>query len=187
MQKKENNEPKIITTKQIVFMALMVALSIVFGKFLAFNFTEMIRISFENLPIILAAIILGPARGAIVALVADLLGCLLRGYVINPAVTIGAVVFALIVGIIFKYIPTKGNLASITLSILPAHLLGSVLIKTIGLASFYLAKYDMGIGALVLLRLLVYSLTSAGEIFIIVALLKNKAFSSLASKLQKGE
>ena len=187
MLKNGNNETKIITTKQIVFMALMVALSIVFGKFLALNFTDMIRVSFENLPIILAAIILGPARGAIVALVADLLGCLLRGYVINPAVTIGAVVFALVVGIVFKYIPTRGLLASITLSILPAHLLGSVLIKTIGLASFYLSSYDMGIGALVALRLLVYGLTSAGEIFIIVALLKNKAFSRLVYKIQKGE
>ena len=53
MQKIEKNEKKKgVTTKQIVFMALMTALSIVLGKFLAINITEMIRIGLENLPII---------------------------------------------------------------------------------------------------------------------------------------
>ena len=40
----------------IVAMALFIALSIVFGKFLAINVTSSIRISLENLPIIVAAV-----------------------------------------------------------------------------------------------------------------------------------
>lgn len=176
-----------LTTKQIVLMALMTALSIVLGKFLALNFTDMIRVSFENLPIILSAVILGPVRGAIVALVSDLLGCFLRGYAINPVVTVGAVTLALIVGLLFKYLPIKSKFTRLTISILPAHFFASVVIKTIGLASFYLSQYNMGFWTLFLLRFSIYGLTATAEIIIIYALFKSKAISNLIAKLQKGE
>ena len=183
----QKNKGIIFTTRQLVFMALMVALSIVLGKFMAINITEMIRISFENLPIILAAVILGPLQGATVALAADLLGCFLRGYTINPVVTVGAVLLALIVGFTFKLIPVKDVITRLTFSILPAHFFASVVVKTIGLAAFYLSKYNMGAGMLFLLRLSVYGLTAICEIFIVSALLKSKQLNSLISKFNKGE
>jgi ECF transporter S component (folate family) len=188
MQKKEENQKKsIITTKQIAFMAVMTALSIVLGKFLAINVTEMIRIGLENLPIILVAAILGPFRAAMVALVADLLGCVLRGYTINPVVTLGACAFALICGFLFKQIKTPVTVARLTASVLPAHLVASVVIKTIGLASFYLANYDIGFGTLFFVRLAVYILTAIVEIFIVSFVLKSKAINNQIRKMQKGE
>jgi ECF transporter S component (folate family) len=185
MQKNEKREGKtLLTTKTLVFMALMVALSIVLGKFLAINITDMIRISLENLPILLCAIVLGPIRGAIVALVADLLGCFLRGYAINPIVTIGAVVIALICGIIFKQRAISSQGVRVVISVLTAHIVGSSVIKTIGLASFYLSSYDMGFGTLFIIRLSTYILTAVVEIVIITLLLKSKPIKNLISKIQ---
>ncbi len=188
MQKKENSEKKnAITTKQIAFMALMTALSIVLGKFLAINVTEMIRIGLENLPIILVAVVLGPFRAAMVAVVADLLGCVLRGYTINPVVTLGACAFALVCGFLFKQIKAPSNLARITVATLPAHFVASVVIKTIGLASFYLSNYNIGFGTLFFVRLTVYALTAVVEIFTVSFILKSKAINNQIRKLQKGE
>ena len=57
-----------------VALSLMVAISIVCGKYLAFSVGEFLRFSFENLPIILSGILFGPAAGALVGIVADLVG-----------------------------------------------------------------------------------------------------------------
>ncbi len=188
MQKIEKNEKKKgVTTKQIVFMALMTALSIVLGKFLAINVTEMIRIGLENLPIILVAVTLGPVRAAMVAVVADLLGCVLRGYTINPVVTLGACAFALVCGFLFKYIKSPANIARLTIAVIPAHFIASVVIKTIGLASFYLANYNIGFGTLFFIRLTVYALTAVVEIFAVLFLLKSKAINKQIRKMQEGE
>ena len=183
----QKNKGIIFTTRQLVFMALMIALSIVLGKFMAINITEMMRISFENLPIILASVILGPIQGATVALVADLLGCVLRGYTINPVITVGAVLLALIVGFAFKLIPIKDVFTRLTISILPAHFFASVVVKTIGLAAFYLSSYNMGVGVLFLLRLSIYGITAVLEIFIVAAVLRSKPLNSLILKFNKGE
>ena len=185
MQK--NEKKKSITTKQIAFMAIMTALSIVLGKFLAINITEMIRIGLENLPIILVAVVLGPWRAALVALTADLLGCVLRGYTINPVVTIGACAFALVCGFIYKLFKSPATLARLTSAVLPAHFIASCVIKTIGLASFYLAQYDIGFGTLFFVRLTVYALTAVVEIFTVSFILRSKAINAQICKLQKGE
>ena len=63
----------------LLLISMFSALSIVFGKFLAFNIGDTIRISFENLPILFAGIFLGPLHGMIVGVVADLVGCVLAG------------------------------------------------------------------------------------------------------------
>jgi ECF transporter S component (folate family) len=184
MQKKKTGGKIILATKTLVFMALMIALSIVLGKFLAVNVTTMIRISLENLPILLAAIVLGPYKGALVALTADLLGCLLRGYEINPIVTIGCVTLAFLSGVIYRDIlmsPRK----KLILSVGVGHLVGSVLIKTFGLASFYLSSYNMGFATLLGIRFVTYVLTLTLEIAIILFLLKSKAIRNQIAKFRR--
>lgn len=185
MQKKEQTRKRenIFTPKRLAVMALMIALSIVLGKYLAINVTTMIRISLENLPIILSAIILGPLAGGIVALVADLLGCILVGYEINPIVTIGAVTIGVVCGLMYKYFVLSGQVKRVALAVGVAHLLGSVLIKTSGLAAFYLSSYDMGLGTLLLIRLVTYILTSVVEVVIIQLLLRSKATKSLFDRI----
>ena len=110
MQKKENRESRkksLFSTKKLVFMSLMIALSIVLGKYLVIFNTDIIRISLENLPIIFTSVVLGPLSGILVAVLADLLGCVLVGFTVNPTVTLGALFVALISGLLYGKLPIK--------------------------------------------------------------------------------
>lgn len=187
MQKNKKRERILFSTKGIVFMALMIASSIVLGKLLAINVTTMIRISLENLPIILTAIALGPVGGGIVALVADILGCIIVGYEINPIVTLGAIILGVLCGLICKQRTLSQNwLAKLIIAVSTSHFFGSVLIKTLGLSSFYLSNYDMSFVTLLLIRLGVYIATAIIEICIISLLLRNKGIRKRLLNVKRG-
>ena len=168
----------------IVYSALLAAISIVCGKYLAFNLGEFIRFSFENLPIIFAGMAFGPIVGALVGAVADLVGCLLVGYAINPIVTVGAVAIGLISGLYFFLPESKGKLYyffKIALTVAVAHFVGSVIIKSFGLSVFY----DMPLIILILWRLLNYLIVGVLEGFILYHLMKNKLLTSEIGKIMK--
>ena len=121
----------------LLLMSLFSALSIVFGKLLAFNIGDTVRISFESLPILFAGVFLGPLCGAVVGAVADLLGCLLVGYAINPIITLGAVAIGLLSGVIFRIAKPLPMAVRLFFAVFIAHIFGSVLIKTVGLIVYY--------------------------------------------------
>ena len=178
----------LFSTKRLVFMALMVALSIILGKLLAINVTTMIRISLENLPIILTAIALGPLAGGTVALVADILGCVIRGYEINPIVTLGAVAIGVIAGFICKQRTlSKKWIWKLIIAVYCAHFFGSIVIKTLGVSSFYLSNYEMGFMTLFFIRFGVYFVTAAIEIGIISLLLKKKSLRNQLLNVKRGD
>lgn len=156
-----------------VACAFLTAASIVLGKYLAVNLSDVLRFSFENLPIILAGIAFGPIAGAAVGTVADLLGCVLVGYGINPLVMIGAATIGATAGV-FRFFFNKSGGVSLLLKIICAeilaHLIGSVVVKTIGLSAWY----DMELVILMLWRLLNYVIISAAEIPLLYAILKNR-------------
>ena len=171
----------------LCFAAILAAMSIILGKFLQIPnpFQEFIRLSFENLPIILGAIALGPVAGAMIGVVADLIGCVAYGYTVNPIITLGAASIGAIAGILSNYIVKKPLSLKVILSAVPAHLIGSVLIKSFGLASWYLAKYELGMMEFILWRLLNYALVATAECVILYILLKNRAFSRQMEGLLK--
>ena len=76
--------------KVMVVCSLFVAMSIVLGKFLSIPIGDNIRIGFENLSLLLAGILFGPLIGMFTAVAADIVGCFLKGYEINPIITLGA-------------------------------------------------------------------------------------------------
>ncbi|HOR22689.1 MAG TPA: folate family ECF transporter S component, partial [Ruminococcus sp.] len=126
----------------LVISALFIAMSIALGKLLAFNVTPYIRISFENLTILMAGIFFGPFVGAAVGTGADIIGCILVGYSINPIITLGAASIGLVAGIVSSSV-FKGNVKLNTaFSVGLAHLIGSVIIKSIGLRVYY--NYPIG-------------------------------------------
>ena len=171
---KERNKYVIFKTLGIlVSSAFLAAISIVCGKYLAIPLGNVMRFSFENLPIILSGIIFGPAVGAIVGTVADLIGCVMVGYTINPIVTLGAASIGALSGLtywILKKISAFPLWIKITLTVIASHAVGSVIIKTIGLAAFY----SIPLWALMLWRLLNYFIVGLFEGLILVFLLKNK-------------
>ncbi len=162
--------------KVMACAAILAAMSIVLGKFLAFNITPAIRISLENLPVIISGIFFGPVVGATVGVVADLLGCVLVGYTINPIITLGAALIGLISGII-PLIFKRKNCFCAVFAVSLAHIIGSVIVKTIGLTTNPSSPYyQFPIIELGAWRLLTYILIGTVECIVICLLLKNSAF-----------
>ena len=158
-----------------VACSLLVALSIVCGKFLQFPAGDVMRFSLENLPILFAGMVFGPLAGGLVGAVADLIGCLLVGYTINPIVTIGAVVVGLVGGGVYRLAAKLPLGWKVAFAVVAAHLIGSVVVKTFGLAQFY--SYPLGV--VMLWRLLNYVIVGAAEAVLLTALLKNKTLRAM--------
>ena len=166
-----------------IILALMVAISILMGKYLAIRGGDVMRFSLENTPIILSGIAFGPGAGALVGLVADLVGCIMVGYTINPLVTIGAVAIGLISGFvprILAKINVNGRL-NLAITVAVAHLIGSVVIKTLGLAAYY----DMPRVILMLWRVLNYLIVGALDGIVVHILLSRKEIDRQIKELTK--
>ena len=171
--------------RALCLAALLAAMSLILGKFLQIPtpFAEFVRISFENLPLILAGLALGPLAGAMTGAVADLVGCLAYGYSINPIITLGAASVGLVAGVFGWLLARTPLLCRISVSAVAAHLVGSVGIKTAGIAAWYLAKYDLGYMELTLWRLLNYTIIAVLEIAILFALLRHRGFQKQLERM----
>lgn len=171
MSKKKN-----MPLYRLVLCSFLVALSIVSGKFLAIPVGEILRFSFENLPILFAGLLFGPVEGVLVGVSADLLGCVLRGYEINPLVTVGAMSIGLLAGVGGRVLCRLPMAWRVALTVTAAHLVGSVGIKTLGLAKFYAIPLVPLMGW----RLLNYAVIGAAEAVLLCLLLRHSAVRRLA-------
>lgn len=164
--------------KVLLVSAMFIALSIVLGKQLSFTMGPL-RISFENLTILMAGIMFGPLVGAVVGAAADIIGCLIVGYTIIPLITVGAASIGLVSGIMSFYFFNEKPKLNITLSVAAAHIIGSLIIKTIGLCIYY--SYPVTV---VFLRIPTYLIIGSLEGLLIYTLMTNKAFSKQLQKIQ---
>ena len=151
--------------------AFLAALSIVCGKYLALPVGNVLRFSFENLPILLAGMMFGPITGVLVGIVADVLGCVMVAYTINPLVTLGAACIGLLGGVLFRLTKKLPLLWQTCITVILTHLVASVIVKTFGLAAYY----DMPFHILLLWRLLNYAVVGVVEWLLLYTILKNQA------------
>lgn len=101
----KRNQNGIFSTRNVILMAALVAMQIILARFLSIQASDILRISFESVPIILAGMWLGPLSGAVVALIADILGTVLSGYGIwFPPIALGPVLVGVLSGLSTKYI-----------------------------------------------------------------------------------
>ena len=165
-------EKQLKNIKFVAVLSMLAAISIICGKYLAINMGEFMRFSLESMPIIFAGIAFGPVAGAAVGIVADLVGCVMVGWVPIPWITVGAAVIGVVSGGI-NLLLKKTTLPSwfkTAIVVFSAHLMGSVLIKTIGLADFYEMPYTI----LILWRMLNYLIVGIIDGTVIHILMKNK-------------
>lgn len=169
--------PNLFTSvKLLTIAAMLTAMSVVIGIFCksALNFGGgLFRITFENLPIILAGVMFGPISGGVVGGVSDIVSYLLSGqaYPPNLIVTLGAVVIGVIAGGVSRFLIKKRCSMQVIAAGVCAHVVGSMIIKSIGLFVFY--------GWAVLWRIPTYTVITFIEILIICLLYKNKTFCRL--------
>lgn len=173
---KKRNDLKIIAS-----LAMLSAISIILGKYLAIPVGEIMRFSLESMPIIFAGMVFGPLAGGLCGLVADLIGCLLRGYEINIAVSLGAMVIGVISGALPILLRAFGirRLPLTIITVATAHIIGSMLIKTLGLASYY----DMPFLIVLLWRVLNYAIVGVLDCAAIYILQSNKGIRMETNKL----
>lgn len=167
-------------TALLIALSALSAIGIVLGKFLAFNVTEFMRFSLENLSILFTGIVFGPWGGLAVGIVQDLVGCLIVGYAINPIITLGSATVGLISGAVFGMTRSRHPLVRISLSVASAHLLGSVLTKSVGLAVFY----SLPLGVTAAWRLLNYLIVGTAEVILLYLMLKSKPLLSQINKIK---
>ena len=158
--------------KVMTLAAMLTAMSVVIGMFcktfLNFGF-GLFRVTFENLPILLAGLMCGPVVGGIVGLASDVISYLLspQTYPINILVTVGAALMGVISGTLSRWVFKKRGYARIIFSCAIAHVISSMIIKPVGLYSYY--------GALVLWRIPLYLVIAPLEITLICMMYKNAA------------
>ena len=168
------------SVKRMVLCAMMVAMSVVIGTICKnyLNFADgLLRITFENLPILLAGIFLGPVAGGMVGVTADLVSYLLssQAYPPNPVVTLGACAVGVVAGLMAKYVIKTRGIKQIILSSLAAHVVGSMIIKTLGLFAIYQWA--------VLIRIPVYLVISTLEIILLCTLWRQRSFRQMLENL----
>ena len=167
----------------LTVMAMLASLSIVFGKLLAFT-AGPFRISFENLPILMAGMFLGAPAGFLTGVIADIIGCLIVGYSINPIITLGAGCIGLLSGLLFRRLPDiplphmPAGLFGNWLTVILTHAVGSMLIKSVGLILYYHYALPQ-----VALRIPLYLVIGTVEALIITALLSNPSFAAQIERL----
>ncbi|MBR2444932.1 MAG: folate family ECF transporter S component [Clostridia bacterium] len=176
MSKGQKSKGSLSGARLLTVTAMLTAISVVIGIFCKtyLNFGDgLFRITFENLPIIMAGILYGPIIGGVVGLSTDLISYMLstQVYPINLLVTIGATLVGVVAGIVSKYIIKKnGNLQIIVAGAL-SHVICSMIIKSIGLYEFY--------NIMVLLRIPTYLVIGSLEIFLLCKLLNRKSFAKI--------
>ena len=167
---------KRLDVKYVTLCAMLIAMSVVIGIFCksVLNFGGgLFRITFENLPIIISGIIFGPLMGAVVGLASDLISYLLSGqaYPLNLVVTVGAMSVGLISGLVSRFVIRKRGRLQIIVSAAAAHIVGSMIIKPIGLFAFYQWA--------VLWRIPLYLIIAPLEILVICLLYSKSGFRRL--------
>ena len=88
-------------TRKLVILSFLTALTIVLARFLSFQI-QILRISLEFLPIMIAAILFGPFAGGLVGAVADVIGAtLFPAGTFFPGFTVSAFTTGVIYGLFF--------------------------------------------------------------------------------------
>ncbi len=133
----KRNQNGIFSTRNLILMAALIAMQIILARFLSIQASDILRISFESVPIVLAGMWLGPLSGAIVALIADILGTVLSGYGIwFPPIALGPVLMGVISGLSTKYV-FRSDLSStreswkVVVTVLVAGIVNSFLVGTV--------------------------------------------------------
>lgn len=134
------SKKQIFSTKTLVAVSALTAMSIVLTRILKIEIGETIRVSFGHLPILISGVLFGPLAGALTGLVADFVGTtFLSPYAWFPPLGITPVLMGLIPPLVrlvfFRSRPvTMGMLLAM---LIPAYLLGPIAWSTLSLHWLY--------------------------------------------------
>lgn len=135
-----SNRNKYFTTKRIVYLATMTAITLllkIYGSALSISISDSMRISFVYSAWIIAGATLGAIGGGIAGAISDIICSLALGWTINPLITLSNFIFPCIIGLAFKFIPTKGYIIKMCIGTALATLVSTMFVTTLGLYTMY--------------------------------------------------
>ena len=154
----------------LVMLSALAAIGVLLGRFVKLDIGVFMRFSLETMTIVFSGIVFGPILGATVGIVQDLIGCVVNGYSVILIITLGCASIGAISGIMFRLLKKLPYTVRIALSTVSGHLVGSVIIKTIGLAT----RYGLNFGLTLAWRSLNYVIIGAAETVLLCFLLKKQ-------------
>ncbi len=133
---------KKLNVKTVVFAGVLIAMNIILTRVFGIDLGPSLRISFGAVPIFLSGLWMGPVVGGLCGGVADVIGCIMKGYAFNPFITMTTMLAGIIPGVMKKYV-FKGKLRAwhIAIMVVMQGLLGSMGFTTLGFHIFYGTPY----------------------------------------------
>jgi len=123
-----------LNARSIVIMALLIALQVILTRFLSFNQWNM-RIGFGFVPVVMAAVMLGPISAALTGGIADFIGAILFPTgTYFPGFTLTAALMGLVFGL-FLY--KKQTFIFVIVSVAVNQLILSLLLNTFWISVLY--------------------------------------------------
>ena len=116
-------------------MALLVAMHLVLTRVLVIDLGAY-RISVGSVCTILAGLWLGPVAGGVCGFASDIIGCFMKGYAVNPFITVAAILWGVLPAVVRPLIANKkktGKTVGICVSIVVTAILSSLVLTTAGL------------------------------------------------------
>lgn len=133
MQK--NNSKTHWNVRTLVFMALLVAMQLVLSRVLVIDMGPY-RITVGTVCTVLAGLWLGPVAGGVCGLCADIVGCFIKGFAVNPFITLAAILWGVLPALAKKLYSNRGKLGKtigISVSIIISGVINSLGLTTAGL------------------------------------------------------
>lgn len=168
-----------MNTRRLALLAALAALSVILARILGFQPLPYLRLSFEDLPIILAGLLFGPAAGALTGVAADLAGGLLSPYGINPVFTVGPMAMGLSAGLLRGLVIRRADYPRLLAAILPGAVLGRAIWNGCWLYALGFAGADAALALLLAQRLLQYAVVSCLNAALILALFRARVLEHL--------
>ena len=138
INKEQLKEYVSIDTQSLVMMGLLIAINIILSRFVSIQAWNL-RIGFGFLPIIIAAMMLGPVKAGIVAAVADVIGAILF-----PAGTFfpGFTLTAFLIGVVYGiFLYKKQNKWKVFIAVGIHQCILSLFLNTLWLSILYGSPY----------------------------------------------
>lgn len=133
MQKTSSKQKWNVST--LVYMALLVAMHLVLTRVFVIELGAY-RISIGSVTTIMAGLWLGPVAGGVCGFSADIIGCFMKGYAVNPFITVAAILWGVIPALarpLFANRTRKGKTAGICISVVITAVFSSLILTTAGL------------------------------------------------------
>ncbi len=181
------NSKRSMTTKTLAYCALLAALSVVLARLVIPMPAADTRFSIEAVPIFIAGMLFGPIPGALVGFTADFVGCLFSPFGYNPIFSVPPILYGLFAGIFRYYLCDKVSPLRITVALLPAVVLGSIVYQSLTLSYMY---FDGGLWAGFLFylgtRSVQFAITLVLDVVIVYLLSRANIFQRMGVWPRKG-